>query len=166
MSTKEEKVLDKGLKQNFIRSMLRIKQALPAISGFMDINVNEMLILANILGSPDDMDDSGCTYVSDIMGNVFITKSAVSQTLSVLEKNGLITRETDLADRRRVAVSLTQKGKAAVQKAQEEMEGFLQVNFERFGEENIRKMTEYITGFADVLQEVNREMQESKKSGK
>jgi len=160
---KDNMVLDENLKRSFIRSMERIKQIIPTISDFMDIGVNEMLILANLSGSSDDPDKPDVTYVSDILRNVLITKSAVSQTLNVLEKKELITRKTDLGDRRKVSVFLTQKGTVVAQKAQNDLESFLQIVFERFGEENVQTLVESVTGFANVLHEIKEEMRETEK---
>ncbi len=59
----------------------------------------------------NDQPDTSEIKVSEISKSLHVTSPTVTQLLKSLEANGLVERRLDLADRRSVGVSLTEKGK-------------------------------------------------------
>ena len=53
----------------------------------------------------------------ELSSRLSMTTSRVAAVLGILEKKGLLERENDAVDRRRVLVSLTQAGEALCEKA-------------------------------------------------
>jgi DNA-binding MarR family transcriptional regulator len=83
-----------------------------------------------------------------------VSKAAVSQMLGSLEKRGYIQREIDLDNRRRIIITLTKKGKAAVDKAKKKMDTLISLIVTRFGEENSRNFVELLNRFVQVVDDV------------
>ncbi|GCE16100.1 MarR family winged helix-turn-helix transcriptional regulator [Tengunoibacter tsumagoiensis] len=82
--------------------------------------------------------------VSDISKMLHVTSPTVTQLLKGLETNGLIERNTDLADRRAVGISLTSKGELVTKKASEAFFASLSGLIEHLGEEKANQLAELL----------------------
>lgn len=102
----------------------------------------------------------GGASLTEIQNNLFMTKSAVSQMLSSLERRKLIHRETDSADRRRITVTLTDEGRRFRHRQHRYAEQVLNITIERFGEDNMKELIRLLTMLADVSEDIRKEMKE------
>ncbi|NLW78366.1 MAG: MarR family transcriptional regulator [Ruminococcaceae bacterium] len=96
--------------------------------------------------------------VSEIQDTLHISKSAVSQTLSSLEKKGYITREIDKNDRRKIAVAATPEGKRVLREALCSYDRLLSAMVERYGAENLDQLIEKVNELSDVYEAVKMEL--------
>jgi DNA-binding MarR family transcriptional regulator len=80
-----------------------------------------------------------------------VSKAAVSQMLGSLEKRGYIQREIDPDNRRKIIITLTKKGKAAVDKTKKKMDTLISLIVTQFGEENSRNIIELLNRFVQVV---------------
>jgi DNA-binding MarR family transcriptional regulator len=130
--------------------------SLPAPSNFRMVELAMLDKIAN------GMSGSACcpgaaVNVSEINKDMFVTKSAVSQTLNVLEKEGYITREMDRGDRRKITVTLTPQGESALKSAQLQADQMLETVVSRFGEDNTKKLIELFEKFMDTVESLKEE---------
>ena len=71
------------------------------------------------------LDREGPQSVSDLATSERMRQQSMAQTVSELEADGLVGRRPDPEDRRRVLISLTDKGLAALQADRRQREGWL-----------------------------------------
>jgi len=152
--------MDASLRRQFLDALFRIKRAdisMPLSSG---INISELVALSHIFGK-HIFERCGTSNdhvnISDLHHSLHVSRPAVSQMLGSLEKRGLICREIDSADRRKITVALTEDGKEILHKA----EGAHQQAFEdvihQFGEENLRELIRLLNRLADLYEEKKNE---------
>ena len=102
--------------------------------------------------------DSGTSAsVKELQRDTHVSKPAVSQILGSLERRGLIRREIDGGDRRRIAVTLTPEGEAARKRAVERHEEVFAELISRFGEDNARAFNDLLDRFIEVVERYRRE---------
>jgi len=93
------------LAKEFIQNMMLMRKARP------QKNINEgMQGEAYVLHFIKERQDCGDIVPSDISGAMGVSTARVATALNSLEGKGLITREIDKNDRRRILVKLTEKG--------------------------------------------------------
>jgi DNA-binding MarR family transcriptional regulator len=85
---------------------------------------------------------------------IAVSKAAVSQMLGSLEKRGYIQREIDRENRRKIIISLTNKGKVAVDKADKDLDELMSLIIDRFGEQDTRTFVKLLNQFEEVVDEV------------
>ncbi|MFR3030784.1 MAG: MarR family winged helix-turn-helix transcriptional regulator [Blautia sp.] len=83
-------------------------------------------------------------------GKVTDPKPAVSYILNTLEKKNYITREIDPKDRRKISISATPEGVAAAELSMKKYDEIWTELLTRFGEENMRKLTELLTDLNEL----------------
>jgi DNA-binding MarR family transcriptional regulator len=116
------------------------------------------------LPKEDEMNLASCTLLyhikehgGDLSGEkirneLSVTKPAVSQMLSCLEKKGFLTREINKENRRRIVLSLTEKGAEFIEKTQRETEERLAGIIKRFGENETHRLIELINRFLSIME--------------
>ena len=82
-----------------------------------------------------------------------VSKAAVSQMLGSLEKRGCIRREIDPENRRKIIITITKKGKSAIDKGQKRMDELFSRIIEQFGEKDTRQFVRLLKRFAEVVDE-------------
>ncbi len=80
-----------------------------------------------------------------------IHPASLSRILPKMESGGLIKRRTNVADKRRVIVSLTDKGRALVADAAPESEAIYQTLVADVGEERLSEMNRLLDELVDLL---------------
>jgi DNA-binding MarR family transcriptional regulator len=90
-----------------------------------------------------------------IRNELSITKPAVSQMLSSLEKKGFLTREINKENRRCIVLSLTRKGTKFIEKTQRETEKRLAGIIKRFGEDETRHLITLLNRFLSIMEETD-----------
>jgi DNA-binding MarR family transcriptional regulator len=104
--------------------------------------------------------ESGGKCCSSVMGEIRdelnVSKPAISGLMSSLEKKGLVTREIDKSDRRRVDVGLTPDGKDAISKAKAYHSELLEDAIQTMGEDKAHELIKLLNLFSDSLSEANK----------
>jgi DNA-binding MarR family transcriptional regulator len=82
-----------------------------------------------------------------------VSKAAVSQMLGSLENRGYIRRETDRDNRRKIIITLTKKGEAAVDKAGKNMDALMSQIINKYGEKEMRNFILLVNRFTEIAEE-------------
>ncbi|MDR0199297.1 MAG: MarR family winged helix-turn-helix transcriptional regulator [Streptococcaceae bacterium] len=92
---------------------------------------------------------------SDLAEDGQISSARVATLLAGLEDHGLVKREIDKHDRRKIIVKLTGKGRTKLNQQREIMEGRVQKTLEAMGERDTQDFLRTFQKFLDTLKEVN-----------
>lgn len=91
--------------------------------------------------------------VSELAKSIHTTMPGVSRMLSSLEDKGIIERRIDSSDRRNTLVFITKDGADKIKGYKQRLDAYLDIVFERFGEENVVKLIELITLITEISEE-------------
>lgn len=94
---------------------------------------------------------------SEISNTMGISSARIAAALNSMEKKGLITRQIDVSDRRRILVELTPQGKAMANEQHQEMMETLTETFRQLGEHDAKEYVR-ITGRLAELAAQNKKM--------
>jgi DNA-binding MarR family transcriptional regulator len=151
--------MDRMLKEQLGEAVLRFrKTGMPFHCG-KNIHMGEMMVMRKI--AMHDAFPGRNTSASDLHSNLYMTKPAISQILNSLENKGYVSREIDRSDRRKIAVSLTDKGRVMLEQAKGHTEQMLDTVISRLGEEDTRQLIRLLDQMADISEEVRREEAEA-----
>jgi len=87
----------------------------------------------------------------EIGGAMNVSSARVAQTLNNIESKGLIVRQTDVNDRRRVLVSLTPEGRSAAEKHQQNLLSLVTEMLKLLGERDAREYVRITGKLADAI---------------
>jgi DNA-binding MarR family transcriptional regulator len=140
------------LHNELLRSLFRLKKITrtfrPAsLPKEEDMNLASFTLLYYIKEHGGDL--SG----EKIGNELSVTKPAISQMLSSLEKKGFLTREINKENRRRIVLALTGKGTAFIERTQRKTEKQLAGIIRRFGENETRELITLINRFLSIMEE-------------
>lgn len=93
----------------------------------------------------------------EISRELCMTTSRIAAVLNSLEKKGLVARETDSRDRRRVMVCLTEAGAAICQKKKEQIRQNMEMLMRRLGEEDARALVHLTRRVQEAMAELRSE---------
>jgi DNA-binding MarR family transcriptional regulator len=113
--------------------------------------MGELLILRTIRDNISCLDKN---YVSDVQCDLCISKSAVSQSLGVLEKKGLINREMDKDDRRKILVTLTGQGETVLHQAEKQAYQMFDSIVAHMGADKVKKLINLFALFTDTVETI------------
>lgn len=91
--------------------------------------------------------------VSELAKSIRATMPGVSRMLSSLEDKGIIERRIDPSDRRNTLVYITKDGADKIKGYVQRLDTYLDVVFERFGEENVAKIMELMSQISEIAEE-------------
>ncbi|HBL83971.1 MAG: hypothetical protein A2Y17_00100 [Clostridiales bacterium GWF2_38_85] len=155
--------MEQDIKKQFIYALLRFKKVGMTYSNGNDIRMSEVFVMKNI------EKNSNCSNaninVSDIQNDLHITKPAVSQMLSNLEKKGYISREIDTKDRRKISVIITPEGQKILKQSCDNTDRMLGKLVERFGVDNTKQLTELFTKLVDIFEDLKLEASQAEIKG-
>lgn len=146
--------MDDELKLEFLRALARYRKlgsALPEACGFQ---LAEMSVMQRVATGYEE--EGCCLNVAEIQQTLSISKSGVSQTLSVLERKGYIVRQIDKQDRRRIAVVATPQGRQELQQAIGAYDRMLEQLAEEYGEADMRALTALLARLAEAYDRVQK----------
>jgi DNA-binding MarR family transcriptional regulator len=146
--------MDNDLHDQLSHILFRMQRASTGISAVCDIRMGELLILRAIRNNISCLDKN---YVSDVWCDLSISKSAVSQCLGILEKKGLIKREMDKDDRRKILVTLTDQGETVLHQAEKQARHMFEAIVSRVGEDKVRELIDLFTLFTDAVETLKQE---------
>jgi DNA-binding MarR family transcriptional regulator len=92
----------------------------------------------------------GYVLPSEISNEMGISSARIAATLNGLERKGLITRQIDINDRRRILVDLTPKGKTLVKEHYQEAMEMITKMLSKLGEHDAREYVRIIGRLAEV----------------
>ena len=152
--------MDPAVKRRFTDSLERLRRVNPHSLAFGGERMHfpefvALMRLRELRGG-----GGGAVGAGDIRRELRVSGPAISQALGSLERRGLIRREIDGGDRRKIAVTLTRAGEAACESAARRHDAVLSALIERFGEEDTRAFGALLERFMDVLEEYSREYRE------
>ena len=110
---------------------------------------------------PDVDEFIGC---SDIQNDLCMSKAALSQFLNSLERKGHIHKKTDPADKRKIMLSLTPKGRETFDSTHQRILRILDDIIARFGRDNMDAFLEMFNQFSDISYIIGMELTRSKES--
>ena len=109
---------------------------------------------------------------SDISKYTDTSTARIATILNNLEDKGMITREISREDRRKILVSITDKGRKYAENAHNEFMGHTAAVLQAMGEERAKEFVESVKIFLDLAlslerdkQETNSEMEKKEKNG-
>lgn len=147
--------MDTNLKKDYIQGLFRFKKSGFGFPKVSDLNMKELFVMAGLCNNIYGVDAS--VDLSEVQSHTHITKPAISQMFSSLEKRGYLIRETDKTNRRKITVVLTPEGEEVLKRAKEEADRMLDETLQRLGEENSKKLIALLTQLSDIADEINQE---------
>lgn len=144
------------LREELMQAMFKTRNIKMAFHSDLDNTMSDLVAL-KIIARNEKMENSNF-YFSDIQRFLRISKPAVSQIITSLEKKELITREIDHNDRRRFIVRLTKKGQKEMKNMHEESSRMFEEVIERFGENETRELIRLLNKLTEVAEDVKKEM--------
>lgn len=91
---------------------------------------------------------AGADSASALGRAMSITKQAAAKTIALLEERGYLSRESDPADKRRVRLTVTERGLALLQEGQEIFDGLRHSWEQQVGRESIAALERTLRQFA------------------
>lgn len=98
------------------------------------------------------MDGKDGITVSEIAAELDVTPPAVSRSLRSLESRGLVSRETNLLNRRNTMVRLTADGQIFLEKSRKQMDTVMEYVSEKMGEERKKQLYELLTEMTNIIE--------------
>lgn len=124
----------------------------------LGIRYGEYLLMRVISGDRLYLDNN--VTLSSFYNYLSITKSAVSQMLNVLEAKEYLHRDFDKSDRRKISVTLTDKGQDILNQETANIENKLKNIISRFGEDKARQFIAFLTELSDISEALDIEAAE------
>lgn len=138
--------MEKEDKYRLVDQFRRIRQFMNSVPLKTGISHSEFCLLNIIMDGKD-----GIT-VSEIASELDVTPPAVSRSLRSLESRGLVTRETNLLNRRNTMVKLTEDGQTFLEKSRRQMDKVMEYVNEKMGAERKKQLYVLLTEMTDIIE--------------
>lgn len=126
--------------------MRQFMNSIPLKTG---ISHSEFCLLNIIVDNSDCAD--GMT-VSAIAAELDVTPPAVSRSLKSLESRGLVSRETNLINRRNTIVRITEIGRELLENSRKQMDAVMERVHEKMGEERKNQLCELLSEMTEIIE--------------
>ena len=136
-------------KYKLVEQFRRMRQFMNSIPLKTGISHSEFCLLNIIMDSSDHTD--GMT-VSAIAAELDVTPPAVSRSLKSLESRGLVTRETNLINRRNTMVRLTESGRELLEYSRKQMDVMMERVHEKMGEERKNQLCDLLAEMTEIIE--------------
>ena len=147
--------MENDLKKKFMQAIFRFRKSGMDFPKLADINMTEFFVMnglsKNIFGDDNSVD------LSQIQYHTHITKAAISQMFTSLERRGYIIRETDKSNRRRITVVLTPQGTEILAQSQQQANKTLEEILLRLGLEKAQQLVELLSELSDIRDDIKRQ---------
>lgn len=137
-------------KYKLVEQFRRMRQFMNSIPLRTGISHSEFCLLHIIV--EDSSDSSDGMTVSAIAAALDVTPPAVSRSLKSLESRGLVTRETNLINRRNTMVRLTEKGRELLEDSRRQMDTVMDLVNEKMGEERKNQLCELLSEMTEIIE--------------
>jgi DNA-binding MarR family transcriptional regulator len=144
--------MDEDLKEKFVLALFRFRKTGVELPRKRDLNMTELFVLGGI--SKKAFLKGKTVNLSEIQDHFHITKGAISQMFTSLEKRGYIIRETDKDNRRRITIELTDEGTRTIDDAEKQVNIMLDSILSRLGEEKARQLVLLLDELCDISDEL------------
>lgn len=138
--------MEKEDKYKLIEQFRRVRQFMNSVPLKTGISHSEFCLLNIIMDRKD-----GIT-VSEIAAELDVTPPAVSRSLRSLENRGLITRETNLLNRRNTMVRLTAEGRSFLEISRRQMDKVMEYVDEKMGGERKKQLYELLAEMTNIIE--------------
>ncbi|MDR2344008.1 MAG: MarR family winged helix-turn-helix transcriptional regulator [Spirochaetaceae bacterium] len=155
--------MNDDLKKDLLHALFYFKKAVGAISRFLanagggGLSIAELSALKHIgncdkndCGTAGDSHPANQTTHHAMHETLAVSKAAISQMLGSLEKRAYIRRGIDRENRRKIIVTVTKKGKTAVNRGEKDMDALTSRIIDRFGEDDTRNFVRLLIRFAEI----------------
>ncbi len=144
--------MDDAIKEQLLSAIQRLRKPI-LFSYFAQLDLTTISLMKSIEDNSRDSDQN--IYMFDLQDELRISRGAISQIASNLEKKGYLVRETDKNNRRKQIVTLTSEGREALQQAEAQFDEVLTAFLTRLGEHDSQEMVRLFNRFADIADEMN-----------
>ncbi len=117
-----------------------------------DIPFGEYVML-RLIAEIETETESKAVWVSDIVKRVDVTPQAVSKFVNLAVRKGYIERFENASDRRSIGIRITERGRAALNKTEEDLSAFWSSVFNEFSEDERAALQRLMSKFQTVVQE-------------
>jgi DNA-binding MarR family transcriptional regulator len=115
-----------------------------AEAGYDDVPRNGMYVIGGLALGADDVP------LSQLIKELGVSKQAAGQLVDTLVLRGYLERKADAEDRRKLSISLTERGRAAAATQRTAREGIDTELAKRVGEEDIRRTRRTLSVLIDM----------------
>lgn len=144
-----------SMRKQFMDALFRFKKIGESFHRKSDISMRELFMMQSI--KENALRQRNNIDMPVIQNNLHVTQAAVSQMLNSLEKKGYIIRDIDKTNRRKITVTLTQKGEVLLDSTIGEHDRMMEKVFSCFGEDNTRQLITLLNALSDVVDELKSE---------
>ena len=145
--------MSRELENQLVQAMFRLKKSMNKGLGrdvdTVNITMSEYILMREVAGNTREK--YNCNALTEVKEYLSVSKAAVSQMLSSLEKRGYLTREVDESNRRNIIVVLTEEGRVVFEKKNEEF-------YQRFGRVIGRVGKENVAHFVEMINKMSAAM--------
>ena len=149
------------LKERMMQTIFRMRQIIMSLHSREIVELNLNLVEITLLVAIKDNSLGSEKNIADLQKLLSVTKAAVSKMLGVLENKGYVIRDINKQNRRTLLITLTPKGKEAIEYIEKEIDENLIKIFERMGKDNIEQFITNINRYADTISDIYEEMKQS-----
>ena len=146
--------MEESIIQQYIHTLFRFRKIgmnYPRLSKLTRAELFLMLGLAGRDGCDEPVD------LGMLQGQLFVSKAAISQMLSQLDREGYVVRRTDATNRRRITVQLTDQGRELMNDMKAEGERQIGAVLTRFGQDNATRLIVQVNRLLDITEEMTAE---------
>ena len=152
-------------KQELLKRICVMDKKMTGLAGqrnnfFFGYDQNSVGKMLDILSSIE-----GEAYPTDLCRIMGVTTPRITIILNTMEKEGLIERVVSSSDRRRIIVTLTEKGKERIRKRDQENYLFFEKVYEKLGQEDTEALLRSLEAMAEVYEQAYSNMRQSRKGG-
>lgn len=144
--------MDDAIKEQLLNAVQRLRKPI-LLSYFAQLDLTTLSLMKSIEDNSLDSDHN--IYMFDLQDELRISRGAISQIASNLEKKGYLVRETDKNNRRKQIVTLTSEGREAMRQSDAEFDKVLTAFLTQLGEHDAHEMVRLFNRFADIAEEMN-----------
>lgn len=154
-------LMKQNLKTQLIRTVLQFKRMSNAGFGIdtsenkSDVNMTELLLMYGI--ADNTLDSKYNVGMTEIREYLSVSKAAVSQMLSSLEKKGYINRDIDKNNRRSLIVTLTSAGQKVLSNEYNVFNKRLDRIIDELGREDVEQMIAIVGRMTEIMKRLDEE---------
>ncbi|HUN09024.1 MAG TPA: MarR family winged helix-turn-helix transcriptional regulator [Aggregatilineales bacterium] len=144
--------MNSTIKDQLLDAVQRLRKPI-LLSYYAGLDLTTLSLMKAIEDNSPNSDHN--IYMFDLQNELRISRGAISQIASNLEKKGYLVRETDKNNRRKQIVTLTPEGREAMRQSDAEFDEMLTAFLTQLGEHDAHEMVRLFNRFADIAQEMN-----------
>ena len=140
-----------------MRALMQLHRLPILLGSLLDVSPREFFPLAMIEELCDACAPGEEVFVSSLLARSHRSPPAMSQMLGMLERKGYVSRAVAAGDRRKVAIAITDSGRAHLRWAKQDAEATTRKIMTRFGQDDTRELVRLTDGLTATLAAMRRE---------